>query len=136
MRKIEVTSKLVGLVPIDKHDHEAAERAIAAGYPAVESSLPQLLEWLQDMNWPVAQTLAPFLASISKPLIPHLKVIFETDDEIWKAWIISRIIGESPLLATHFRSDLEKLVNQETHDEDAQWVRENAQIVLEKYRWL
>ncbi|MEJ7849222.1 MAG: DUF5071 domain-containing protein [Pyrinomonadaceae bacterium] len=140
MRKIEVTSRVVGrvvgLVPIDKHDHEAAERAIVAGYPAIESSLPRLLEWIQDMNWPVAQTLAPFLASIGEPLIPHLEVIFETEDEIWKAWIISRIVGESLPLAVHFRYYLEKLVDQETKDEDDEWVRDNARDVLEKYGWL
>jgi hypothetical protein len=134
--KIEVTSQLVGLVPLDKHDHAAAYRAIAAGYPTVESKLPLLLEWLQDMNWPVAQTLAPFLASIGEPLIPILEKIFKTDDKIWKASVISRIVEESPPVAAHFKGYLQEIVSQEPKDEDDEWVRENARDVLEKYGWL
>ena len=135
MKKIEVTSQIVSFVPMDKHDHEAARRAIKAGYPAVESVLPNLLEWLQDMNWPVAQTLAPFLASVGKPLIPHLRKIFETDDEIWKAWILSQIIEDSPLLALEFREYIEKLASDKSNNEDAEWLRENANEILIKYGW-
>lgn len=135
MRKIEVTSKLTGLVPLDKHDHEAAERAIAAGYPAVESVLPSLLEWMQDINWPVAQTLAPFLASIGEPLIPHLKTIFETDDEIWKAWIISEIVRESSPLAKAFREYLERVADHPTPDEDGEYVSDIASEVLKRHGW-
>ena len=75
------------LIPKSKHDHEAADSA-AAGYPVAAPILPNLLETVQDMNWPVAQTLAPFLATIGEPLAPHIRKIFETDDKIWKAWVI------------------------------------------------
>ncbi len=137
--KIEVTSEVIsrpiGIVPLGKHDHVAAHRAIDAGYPAVEEKLPLLLEWLQDMNWPVAQTLEPFMASIGEPLIPHLEKIFETDDLIWKCNIISRLVRESPPLAIHFRGYLETLANQETDDEDEEWLRETARGVLREHGW-
>jgi uncharacterized protein (DUF433 family) len=120
-------------VPRDKHDHEAAERAIAAGYPAVEPVLPELLEWMQDTNWPVAQTLEPFLASIGTPLIPHLESILRTNDHIWKAWVISRIIEPSKNLAQHFRNTLESISKQDSQDEDDEWLAETAQSVLNKY---
>jgi uncharacterized protein DUF5071 len=131
----EVMARPVGIVPLDKHDHEAAFRAIEAGYPAVEEKLPLLLEWLQDMNWPVAQTLAPFMASIGEPLIPHLEKIFETDDLIWKCWIISILVEKSPPLAIHFREYLEMLANEETGDEDEEWLRNTARDVLQEYGW-
>ncbi len=136
MKKFEVTSEIVGFVPMDKYDHAAAHRAIKAGYPAVESVLPALLEWLQDMNWPVAKTLAPFLASIGEPLIPHLRKIFETDDEIWKAWILSTIVEDSPVLAIEFRDYIERLASDKSRDEDAEWLRENANEILIKYGWI
>jgi hypothetical protein len=123
------------LVPKSKHDHEAANAAVAAGYPAVEPILPELLEWLQDMNWPVAKSLAPFLASVGEPLIPHLKRIFESEDVIWKAWIISEIIEENPELATVFRDYLESLAYNRPNDEDDEWLIEHARDVLEKYGW-
>ncbi len=78
------------------------------------------------MNWPVSRTLERFLAAAGEPLIPHLEKIFQTDDDIWKASIISRIVGESPPLAAHFRHYLEQLATQEDTDEDWEWVRANA----------
>jgi integrase len=38
----------------------AAERAVALGWPGVQPVISELLEWIQDYNWPVARTLAPF----------------------------------------------------------------------------
>ena len=64
------------LVPSSKGDLPAAKRAVAAGWPAVEPVLPELLEWIQDVNWPVAPVLMPFLASLGDPLVPHLRPIF------------------------------------------------------------
>jgi hypothetical protein len=130
-----MTEEIRKLVPRSKHDDEAADAAIAAGYPAVDPILPDLLEWLQDMNWPVAQSLAPFLASIGEPLIPHLKKIFESNDVIWKGWIVSRIIEENHGLALSFRDYLESLVNISPKDEDDEWLIECARGVLEKYGW-
>ena len=123
------------LIPQDKHDHERARAAIHAGYPAVEAILPELLVWLQDINWPVAQTLAPFLASIGEPLIPHLRAIFETDDEIWKGWVISCVVEDSPPLALAFREYLERVADNPTQNEIDEYVAVLARDVLEKNGW-
>ena len=135
MKDIHVTSEIVSFVPMDKHDHDAVRRAIKAGYPAVELVLPNLLEWLQDINWPVARTLAPFLASIGEPLIPHLRKIFATDDEIWKAWVLSSIVEDSPVLALEFREYLEGLVSESSENEDDEMLCEFANEILIKYGW-
>ena len=60
------------LIPKSKSDLETANRAVAAGYPAVKPVLGELVEWLKDYNWPVAHVLAPFLAKIGIPLVPHI----------------------------------------------------------------
>jgi hypothetical protein len=122
-------------VPRDKHDHESADRAIAAGYPAVEPVLWHLLEWIQDMNWPVAQTLAPFLASIGMPLVPHIKKVFETDDEIWKYWIMGVIFLESPEVAEAFRDELIRIAYTPTESEIMEEIPERALDVLQHYGW-
>lgn len=87
------------LVPRSKFDIETAERAAATGWPTVEPVLPQLLEWLQDYNWPVARVLAPFVASIGEPLVPHLRPILDDEgqDAIWKYWIITAVKGRFKL---------------------------------------
>jgi hypothetical protein len=124
-----------GFVPRDKHDHESANRAIAAGYPAVEPVLWDLLEWIQDMNWPVAQDLAPFLASIGKPLIPHIKKAFETEDHIWKYWIMQEVFLESPEVAADFRDELRRIAYNPTESEITEELPEDALHVLQHYGW-
>ena len=122
-------------IPRDKYDVERAEMAIKLGYPAVTPILPELLEWIQDMNWLVAQPLAPFLASIGSPLIPHIHQIFRTDDEVWKYWIISRIFSESRELATAFRAEIERIAYSPTKQEEEEELQETALDLLKEYGW-
>ena len=105
------------LVPKHKSDLAVARAAIDAGYPAVGPVLPELTEWLQDHNWPVAKVLAPFLASIGRPMIPHIDLVLASNDAGWKYWIISCIIGENALLLTHYHEELCRITNQPTDNE-------------------
>lgn len=123
------------VVPQHKSDVERARATVTIGYPAVAPVLPQLMEWLQDGNWPVSHVLAPFLASIGNPLIPHVRYVLETDDDIWKYWIVTRILGQSQELAFAFRADLERLAWTPTQSEAEQEVNEVAQEVLQHYGW-
>lgn len=123
------------LIPRSKYDLERAHAAVAAGYPAVEPILAELLEWMQDINWPTARILQPFLATIGEPLVPHITAIFQTDDEIWKYWIINSLIMESRPLAAAFRPELERLASQPTPRELAEELHLVAEEVLQAYGW-
>ncbi|HKC66389.1 MAG TPA: DUF5071 domain-containing protein [Pyrinomonadaceae bacterium] len=120
------------LIPRSKFDLKRAEAAVAAGYPAVNPILPQLLEWLQDYNWPVAHVLAPFLAKIGTPLIPHIRHVLASDDDIWKYWVLSCIVAESPEVAVVFRTELERYATTPTKNESAEGLNEIAQEILEQ----
>jgi hypothetical protein len=93
------------------------------------------VEWLQDYNWPVALVLAPFLASIGAPLVPHVRHVLDSNDDVWKYWIVERILGQSRELAGAFRADIERLAWSPTLEESQQEVDEVAQGVLQKYGW-
>ena len=73
--------------------------------------MPQLLEWVQDVNWPVAQPLLLFLNKIGAPLAPYIRAILETDDEPWKWNVLWMIVEPSKDLRAVFRPDLERLAN-------------------------
>ena len=94
------------LVPKTKLDLETANQAVSAGYPAVQEILGELIEWLQDYNWPVAKTLAPFLAEIGLPLVPHINHVLSTNDEMWKYWVIVCVISKNEKLFIHCKQRL------------------------------
>lgn len=117
------------LIPQDKLDTDRAEQVVAAGYPAVEPILPELLEWIQDCNWPVAQVIAPFLATIGMPLLPHIRAVLATDDVMWKYWVFY-LIKNSPDLTAALREDLERYANSPTPEEADVELDERAKDIL------
>ena len=79
------------LIPKHKSDIEAARRASVAGYPLIEPILGVLLEWMQDMNWPVARSIENVLKNIGAPLSPHVLNVLQGDDDSWKFWVLTRL---------------------------------------------
>jgi len=119
------------LVPSSKFDIEAAERAVAAGWPAVESVFPELLEWLQDYNWPVAQVLAPFVADIGTPVVPFLRPILDGGDAIWIYWILTTVLSQAPMpVVAELRKQLERLAADTSVALSVEGVSEAARAVL------
>ena len=102
-------SKPETLLPLGKHDTEKAKAIIAMGYPQVEPVLYELLACMQDMNWPIAQVVQPFLAKIGAPLAPHIRQVLATDDEVWKSWVLQWVVSGSSELTSSLTPELRKL---------------------------
>jgi hypothetical protein len=120
-----------GIVPANKADIAAAQRAVALGWPGVQPVISDLLEWIQDYNWPVSHILAPFLASIGRPLAPYLRPIFEGDDEIWKYWVIGAVLANAPdELVQEFTPLLVRIADHPTPDERAEELDQAAAAAL------
>ncbi|MCY3016686.1 MAG: DUF5071 domain-containing protein [Planctomycetota bacterium] len=114
-------------VPRHKCDIERAEAAVRLGYPEAEPILGRLIEWLQDYNWPVAHIIAPFLASIGRPVVPQIWLVLRSDDMQWKYWVISQVIRFLPNhVALEFRSELERLAYRPEPSERIEYVSEVA----------
>ena len=124
------------LVPTSKQDLARARAAVEAGYPAVAPILGELMKWLQDYNWPVAHILAPFLASIGAPLVPHIWHVLRTDDDVWKYWVIGILIPALPAaVAGEFRTELSRLCHHPQPHEKREELDTQAQEVLEHFGW-
>jgi hypothetical protein len=78
------------LIPKHKGDHETADKLKNYTYDQIKAIVPDLLTWLQDMNWPVAGPVADYLETFTDNIGPDLVKILQGDDEVWKYWIISR----------------------------------------------
>jgi len=123
------------LIPKHKFDLGTANEAVAAGFPAVEPILPDLLVWLQDYNWPVSRPLIPFLVSIGKPLIPEVRKILQTTDDTWKYWVLGCIVEEwSAELISDLKPDLDRIARTPTSGEVSEEVDRKAREILEKLR--
>jgi hypothetical protein len=83
----------------------------------VDPILPDILKWIRQSDWPVANPLAAFLVTLGPSLMPHLHKIFSSPkDEEWKAQILRVIVRHWPsqhvaelasyltMLATHGQS--------------------------------
>lgn len=96
--KPQITSEqdLLNFLPIDKHDLDNAQLLINLGFPTVKPVLPRLFEWIQDINWPVAKVILPFLASLGGKCEKEIQTVFQSNDGMWKYWVISELIGSMP----------------------------------------
>ena len=113
-----------------KHDLDRADRLIKMGYPRVAPYIPNMLEWIQDMNWPVAMKLAPFLASLGQAVVPEIRKVLDGHDMVWKYWCIG-LIGEMDTQSFEsFRAELERLATDPTDSERLEELNEQAIDVL------
>ena len=120
-------------VPTDKFDEAAVARAACLGYPAINPILPDLLEWLQDINWPVAPGVAKLLSKAGAEIAPHINAVFKSDDGIWKYWVLTT-------LAEHLEGEVWALIEPEvvrlsrspTPDDTAEEVDVVARECLDK----
>lgn len=67
------------------------------GYPRIESIIPGLLRWLQDMNWPGALKIVETLQKVDKNVLIYyieqaLLKAKSTDDTLWITWIKEELI--------------------------------------------
>jgi hypothetical protein len=79
---------ILNLIPQDKTDCSSIEKLKEIDVSEVEPILGKLLEWIQDINWPIAQELIKVLPRFHSLLIPHIKLVFESNDDIWKCWVL------------------------------------------------
>ena len=59
-------------LPKDKFDVETAKELRELSLDELEPVLGELLEWLQDYNWPVAKVVGPLLAGFDDRIIKKL----------------------------------------------------------------
>ena len=130
--RTDMDAHIRGLLPKDKYDTASVVRLAHAEYSTLEPLLADLLTWMQDLNWPVAQDLRPLLADIGAPLAPHVRAVFKTDDDIWKYWTAIGVVAESKPLILALRPELERLATSPTEGECEERVDEVAKNILQR----
>jgi hypothetical protein len=118
------------LLPTTKHETDKASALVQLGWPAVAPVVPQILEWLQDSNWPVSQVFQPFLVSIGPSIARQVSAVLSRQDGNWKYNLLSTVVSQSPGLARALRPQLERLAEHPSADEVAEQVDVAAKEIL------
>ena len=126
-----MSADLAALIPVTKFETEKASALVQLGFPTVEPVMPQILEWLQDLNWPVGHVFQPFLASIGQPLAPHIRAILASQDDGWKYSLLRVVVAKSPELACTLRPELERVARNPSAGESKEEVDLVAIEILE-----
>ena len=125
------------LLPVDKFDSEAVKRLSGLDDEQIEPIVPKLLEWIQDMNWPVAQLVCELLNehySVVEPQLYELLKPGQTDD-IWKYNIIKYLIGGRYGCPDDERlmTEIMRIAQHPTDSEKAELVDEAAKEILKDF---
>ncbi len=106
------------LIPRTKFDYERIDLLRQAESESIIPVLPQLLEWLQDMNWPIAQDIEDILVGYGSHLIPYLRDVLNSNDGCWKFSLIYGLINRlSQEHLSELKPDLERMRNRPSKDE-------------------
>jgi len=121
------------LIPSSKRDWNVVHNLQAASAEQIIALADDLLPWLQDMNWPIADyvqaVLVPHVEAISDNIV---RILNESDDDVWKSWLLSVLVAEIPVaqLSCSMQEALRRIVEHPTAGEQ-EYVVDAARFVLE-----
>lgn len=122
------------LIPQNKSDTSTIKQLERIKTEQISTISMQLLEWIADMNWPVAQELIKVLPRFHKELMIDIKYILsdKVDDSIWKYWIINSLLPLFPPDGqTVFLPDIQRLAAMAASNEDEKNLIDAAKTFIE-----
>ena len=91
------------------------------------------MEWIQDMNWPVASFVSDYLTTISEHIQKEILEIITGDDIMWTYWCLGVVCYNSTdKLDKAVLTEIERIANEPTAFEIENEVNEQAIDVLKK----
>jgi hypothetical protein len=117
-------------LPRTKSDVELADALCAVPCEQLSLHVTDLLVWLQDINWPVARSVAAALSRCGDELVDPVRGVLRSDDDIWKLWVLSELlprVRRSVLVA--LRDDILCIARQPTSGEQIEGAHRAAQAL-------
>lgn len=122
-------------LPRDKFDYEAVRKLSEFSDVELKVIIPELMEWLQDGNWPISKPVEDILLRLGEDLVPHIKDVLQTQDSTWEYFILVGLIDRLPVShLSMLRSDLVRILESPTHDEILEGLDEVIFELLEKMK--
>lgn len=122
-------------LPRDKFDFERVNKLKELDKEELIPLLPGLLEWIQDMNWPIALEVADVLITFPEELTPLIKNVLSTHDDIWKYWCLTYLVKRMQLEnRKQLFNELTKLVESPSPGEKLEELDELAAEIINELK--
>lgn len=119
------------MIPRHKFDELAMLRLQMSSREEIIPILPELLVWIQDMNWPIATKMAELLRAYPMETMPHIKEILKGTDSIWKYWCLLELVQPmSKDYQLFFQEDLLRLIHHPSVEDQLEEVDQIAAEIL------
>ena len=110
------------LLPKDKLDGSNLEEIKILNDSDLSQLTSELLTWTQDANWPIFSKIVEIIVARQDWFISEISKVFQTDDRIWKYWILTNICPKLSLenkdfLKKHF-DNMAKVLPTNTEEEE------------------
>ena len=122
------------LLPRSKTDDEAVAKLYQLPEAELLPLLPELMEWLEDINWPVARPVWDFLLPYAAQLEPAIVEVLMGYDNIWK-YNLLRLLEHAalPALSLLLRELTERIAHSPTSIEHENETDEAARDLLARF---
>ena len=78
-------------MPKDKLDDSNLEKIKLLNDSDLSQITSELLTWTQDANWPIFPKIVEIIVARQDLFISEISKVFQTDDWIWKYWILTNV---------------------------------------------
>ena len=99
------------LLPKDKFDDSNLEEIKLLNDSDLSQITSEVLTWTQDANWPIFPKIVEIIVARQDLFISEISKVFQTDDWIWKYWILTNICPKLSLENIDFlKKDFDNMV--------------------------
>ena len=99
------------LLPKDKFDDSNLEEIKLLNDSDLSQITSEVLTWTQDANWPIFPKIVEIIVARQDLFISEISKVFQTDDMIWKYWILTNICPKLSLENKDFlKKDFDNMV--------------------------
>lgn len=119
------------LLPQNKTDFERVAMLKELDEEQLNPLIPNLLVWLQDGNWPIASEISQLLLKCGYALVPHIKMVLESDDAQWKFFVLQELVRKlDKEVLIELAPELLKLAMNPTEQDQYEEIDEIAEQIL------
>ena len=115
------------LIPKHKDDQKVIGRLKKLSFEQIKPIVSELLEWIQDMNWPIAKPIADILKPFVERMAPEIINILKTNDGIWKLSVLNIAVNTAD---PDLLNEIERIAEFPTIDEVEDEVNIKAIAIL------